>query len=119
MVKIFHDASLLNKKGYHGIAAIACKVEQSTYGQPGVEGSINISSCNRSIELDLYATDLGEYENNIHKVCVIRDMMDSLLYELKYYKPTFQKQVEEYKKKNESEKASATMPQHLTELPSE
>lgn len=81
--------STLNNPGYHSTAAIAVKLEGGWRGFP--HGSIQISDCDRKIELLLDAGNEKEFTNSVHKLDVLLVTLTALQRALIMNKPDWDK----------------------------
>ena len=66
----FAGSSLLNKVGFHSVAAYSYSI--SVGSMPGAyvhhDGSLSISGCSKTIDLDLDFGDEAEYLNSMYKL---------------------------------------------------
>ena len=75
-------SSMLNKPGYHSIAAVSYSVDICGYGenkgQRDKETSLHISSCGSNIELQFDWEREVDKSNSLHKISVLRKALDEL-----------------------------------------
>ena len=75
-------SSMLNKPGYHSIAAVSYAVSICEYGknkgQRDKDTSLHISSCDSSIELQFDWEREGDKSNSLHKIKTLREALDEL-----------------------------------------
>ena len=114
--KIVAASALLNKPGFHSIAAIAMKVDFdvrrdwdeeerlqketkvkgkkiTVYKSVGYDARVVLSDCSRSITLDLSCATKKSYDNSLHKLNKMitiltqaRNAMTAKVDEVKFYK---------------------------------
>ena len=75
-------SSMLNKPGYHSIAAVSYAVDICEYGenkgQRDKETSLHISSCGSNIELQFDWENEDDKSNSLHKIKTLRKALDEL-----------------------------------------
>lgn len=67
--KLYAHNAVLNNPGHHSTAAIAVKLESSFRDAP--YGSVQISDCDRKIELLIDSGNPEEFANSVHKLDVL------------------------------------------------
>lgn len=69
---IYRNSTLLNIPGYHSTAAISIDLAMTSYKDnehmPYIDGAINISDCDRRMQLDMSAYTPESTANCIHKL---------------------------------------------------
>jgi len=74
-------AKFLNKPGFHSVAAISYKIELEKVlrsdDHESPFGSVTISNCNRSIELDISAENDQAYENSLYKLDTLIEVLQA------------------------------------------
>lgn len=101
MKKLWGNSRVLNKPGFHSVAAIAYRVSISKgYGSKKwwTSGSLQISDCTRVIELDLDSTTAPQLDNSLHKLDTIIEMCEQAKKDLQKAHTKALEQVEKGKK---------------------